>query len=396
MDKQGRQDQNGGVRQEGKIVVALLWKSDAGTATSINDLALALDRERFEVILIFLGSNGSSPGRLQEAKGIFHLPGGWTGVTRFFPTVIRLARILRAHRVAVLHCHNPKANLYGTVAGALAKTPAVLVQFHGLRRTRGISRRLQNLLIFRRAAKIIGVAEAVKMDIVGSNWRVPRDRLVVLENSVGYDRFAHVATSRAEARGMLEMPPDAVVFGTIGRLTATKGLPYLLRAFAIVRERMPAAHLVLLGDGPDRARLERQAMGTPHRDAIHFLGYRPNVEQLLQGMDVFVLASVAEGMPRVILEAMAAGVPCVSTAVGGIPEMLDQGRLGALAAPGDAEGLARSMLETAAMPPAKRQDLIEQSQRHVRLRYSHDVVRAKLAAIYEQEFKAWCDRRGES
>lgn len=377
-----------------KIVVALLWKSDSGGVTSINDLALALDRDRFEVIFIFLGSNGSGSGHLGQANHVFRLPEGWAGITRFFPTVIRLAKILRTHRVDVLHCHNPKANLYGAVAGALVKTPVVLVQFHGLRRTRGLGRRLQNLLIFRRAAKIIGVAEAVKQDIVKSNWHVPRERLLVLENSVDYHRFADTEGSRAEARKVLGVPDDATVFGTIGRLAPTKGLSYLLQAFDLVKRQMPSAHLVFLGDGPDRGELEQQVARTSYSDSVHFLGYKPNIEHLIRGMDVFVLASVAEGMPRVILEAMAAGVPCVSTAVGGIPEMLDHGRLGLLAPPRDAEGLARAMLETATLPPPQRQSRIEEARRHVRVLYSHDVVKTKLARLYEQEFAAWRGRTG--
>jgi len=394
MDMQGQQHQGGDPPGKGKIVVALLWKRDVGSVTSISDLALALDPDRFEVILIFLGSLEKvtcPPGRTNR---VFHLPEGRTGVTRFFPTVVRLTRILRDCRVDVLHCHNPRANLYGTLAGILARTPAILVQFHGLRRTRGIARRLQNLLIFRRAAKIIGVAEAVTADVVRSNWCVPRERLMVLENSVDYDQFAGVETPSAEARKMLGVPADAVVFGTIGRLAPTKGLPYLLDAFGAVKQHVPSAHLVLLGDGPDRGKLERQAAGMPCSSSIHFLGYRSNIDELLKGMDVFVLASVAEGMPRVILEAMAAGVPCVSTAVGGIPEMLDHGRLGLLAPPRNAAELAKAMREVADWPQATRQNHIEQARQHVRTRYSHDVVKTKLGSLYEQEFAACRNGRG--
>jgi glycosyltransferase involved in cell wall biosynthesis len=393
MDTQEQLDRGRDVPSGRKIVVALLWKCDGGMATSINDLALALDPDRFEVIFIFLKSQGKAASRLAETNRVFYLPRGWAGVTRFLPTVIRLARILRTHRIDVLHCHNPRANLYGTLAGAWVKTPAVLVQYHGLRRTRSVGQRILNLFILRKAAKIIGVAEAVTKDVVRSNWRVPQERLLVLENSVDYGRFAHTEIPLGEARRMLGVPADAVVFGTIGRLAPTKGLPYLVDAFGTVKRHMPSAHLVLLGDGPERDKLERLVADTPYSSSVHFLGYRPNIEELLKGMDVFVLASVAEGMPRVILEAMAAGVPCVSTAVGGIPEMLDGGRLGVLVQPRNASELTRAMQDVAAWPLAKRQDHVEQARQYVRTRYSHDVVQTKLASLYEQEFAAWQNGR---
>ena len=106
-------------------------------------------------------------------------------------------------------------------------------------------------------------------------------------------------------------------------------------------------------------------------------------------MDVFVLASVAEGMPRVILEAMAAGVPCVATAVGGIPEVLADGRLGFLVPPRDAGTLAEAMVKAATLPEHDRQDLIERARRHVQEHYSHDVVRSKLAKLYEREYAGY-------
>ncbi len=380
----GRHDPDDDAAEKNKIVVALLWKSDSGSATSINDLAVALDRDEFEVVFIFLQSRGDKPSRMEETNRVYYLPEGWTGVTRFLPTLVRLTRILRKHRVDVLHCHNHKANFYGVLAGLIAGTRAVLVQFHGLRRTRGLRRRIENLLILRKAARIIGVSGAVTQDVVDSNWRVSPQRLVVLENSVDYDRFSQTGVSKAEARLMLGLPADAVVFGTIARLTPTKGLPYLIDAFCRVKQRIPLAHLVLLGDGPDEATLKQQAQDTPHRSSIHFLGYRPNIEQLIGGLDVFVLSSVAEGMPRVILEAMVVGVPCVCTAVGGIPAMVDYGRLGRLAPPRDAEGLAQAMWEVATLPSRERERLIDTARQHVKEHYAHDVVKNKLASLYRE------------
>ena len=368
--------------------MALLWKSDTGGVTSINELAVALDPDRFEVILLCLGSRGGPPVRPDEAHQVFCLSEERTGAARFTPALIRLARVLRTHHVDVLHCHNPKANICGTLAAMMAATPVLLVQFHGLRRTRGLRRRIENLLVFRRAAKVICVAEAVRQDVIKTNWRVNPEKLLVLENSVDYERFAHVPTSRQEARDKLGVPADGFVFGNIGRLVPTKGLSYLLDAFAMVNPQVPAAQLVLLGEGSSRADLEQQAARMPCRQSIHFLGHRPGVEGLLRGLDVFVLSSVAEGMPRAILEAMAAGIPCVATEVGGIPEVLDGSGVGLLAPPRDAAALAQKMIQIARMPDRQRATIGAAAQERVRKCYSHAVIQEKLGRIYEREFVA--------
>jgi len=382
------------VRKE-KIKVALLWKTCTGTVTSVNDLAGALDGDRFDVIFIFLSGPVTTPKWMEEAGyKVFYLTRrreiGFRGVA----VLLRLARILRTHRVDVLHCHNHKANVYGALAGILARVPTVLAQVHGLRRARNTRRRLMNLVVFRKARRILAVADAVKQDVVSSNWYVAREKLFVLENSVDYDRFAQPTVSRSEARRQLGIPADAVVFGTIGRLAPTKGLSYLLEAFCTVRQEVPSAHLVLLGDGPSRVELEQAAAQGPCPEAIHFLGYRPNIDQLLQGLDVFALSSVAEGMPRVILEAMVAGVPCVSTNVGGIPEMLERGAAGMLVPPRDAEKLARAMLVWVNMPEPERKARVDRAREYARRHYSHDVLTNRLAQLYESEYALRQSQKG--
>jgi glycosyltransferase involved in cell wall biosynthesis len=308
---------------------------------------------------------------------------------RFFrpSSLAKLVHVLKSNKVDVLHCHNHKASVYGAFAGTLARTPVVLAQMHGLRRARNIRRKLANLFVFRRASRIIAVAEAVKQDILARNWLVPASKLCILENSVDYDRFADCGTSTQQAKALLGLPADALVFGTVGRLVPTKGLPYLIDAFCTVREQISHAHLVLVGEGYARPEIEQRAAATAHADAIHLLGQRSRIEQLFKGMDVFVLSSVAEGMPRVLLEAMAARLPVVSTRVGGIPDVLNEPSVGFLVPPQDAPSLARTMIQVASMPHQQRAAIGAKAQERVRRCYSHDVIRAKLQQIYEEEYR---------
>ncbi|MEJ2701038.1 MAG: glycosyltransferase [Sedimentisphaerales bacterium] len=373
------------------MTLALLWARYDGKITSVNDLVLRLDRERFNVIFIFLRGDTGEENLLREAGYKVLYLSSARRLKAFHPSVaLRLINLLKEHKVDVLHCHAHKATVYGTLAGALAGTPIVLAQVHGLGRSRNLRRKLINLLLFRRIDRVICVADAVKKDVLSNNWCLSAAKTFVLENSVDYGRFADVSISKADARKMLGVPEDAFVFGTAGRLAPTKGLTYLMEAFSKVKTQQPSAQLVLLGDGPSRAELEGQVSSLPCRDSIHLLGHRGGIEQLMRGMDVFVLPSVAEGMPRVILEAMASGVPCIAPAVGGIPEIINSREVGLLAPPKDPEALARAMIAVAGATDEERERVIQNARHRVRQLYAHEVIAEKLKNLYESRFSAYC------
>lgn len=374
--------------EEDKITVALLWSKYSGNVTSVNDLVLGFDKERFNVIFIYLSGYGDEKNLLKEAGyEVFYLSNIKRINTFRFSILFRLVRILKEHNVDIVHCHAHKSTVYGTVAAVFAKTPVVMAHVHGLGRSRNFRRKLMNFFLFKKINKIVPVAKSVREDVLKNNWSVPEEKISVLENSIDYGRFADVSTSKEDAKKMLGLPSDAFVFGTIGRLAPTKGLSYLIKAFVSIKEQMPEAHLVLLGDGWLNSELEEQAMNAQCQDSIHFLGHRDNIEQLLRGMDVFVLSSVAEGMPRAILEAMAAGVPCVATEVGGIPEIISGNNVGVLVPPKDSEVLAEAMISIANMTDEKLEKQVGKAQNMVRQFYSHQIVREKLRKLYESEFK---------
>ncbi len=376
-----------------KINLALLWPQYGGAVTSVNDLVLGLDRDRFNVIFIYLSGYGIERNLIEEqGYEVFYLS-NIELINAFRPSILfKLVRILKEHRIDLLHCHAHKSTVYGVMAARMAGTPVVLSHVHGLGRSGKFRRKLTNYLVSRRCSKIVAVANSVKEDVLRNNWRMPAEKVSVLENSVDYARFADVSTSKGDARGMLELPTDSLVFGTVGRLARTKGLTYLIEAFTIVKEEIPSAELVLLGNGPCREELVRQASKTSCCDSIRFLGHRDHIEQLYQSMDVFVLSSVAEGMPRAILEAMAAGVPCIATEVGGIPEILPNRDVGRLVPAEDADALAASMVDLAKMPAKELRQVADNANNRVRRLYSHKIMRQKLANLYESELERHCGR----
>jgi glycosyltransferase involved in cell wall biosynthesis len=174
--------------------------------------------------------------------------------------------------------------------------------------------------------------------------RLLKRRSICLYNAIDLERFGHRAEKvRAQKRQELGLPLEAPVIGTIGRLTQQKGYDLLLEAMVVLLAEMPEARLLLVGDGELASDLKTLAGRLGIAGAVCFAGPRQDVESLLAAMDLFASSSLWEGLPTVILESMAAGVPVVATDVSGTRELVGDGVTGLLVPPGDAQALARAI-----------------------------------------------------
>lgn len=373
--------------EKDKINLALLWTKYISNITSVNDLVLGLDKKRFNAIFIYLSGYGVDKNLIEKAGyEVFYLSNIERINTFRFSILFRLVRILKEHNVDILHCHRYKPSFYGTLAGMFAKTPVILSHVHGLGRTRNIRRKLLNFFLFKKVNRIIGCAQSVKEDVLKNNPTIEPEKVIALENSVDFERFANVSTSKEDAKQMLGLPSDALVFGTVARFGLYKGHSFLISAFERVKKQVPLAHLILVGDGPLKEEIQQQVAEAGLDESVHFLGRRDDIPKLLRAIDVFVLPSIgSEGMPLVILEAMVAGVPCIASLLSGIPEVINNGDVGFLVPPGDSAVLAQVMISAANMPKDKLEELTKKAQNRVRHFYSHDVVVKKLENIYKTE-----------
>jgi len=374
--------------KDGKIVVARLWHQYKGGVPSRTPVILGINPQKYQTIFIYLMGNSDEPSYF-ELKGYKTFYISRKKNLRMFNlwTIWKLTGVLKQEKVDILHCHLHKASVYGAIAAGVAGVPVVFSHVHGLNRSKSWQRKLINRLVLRKVNKIFAVGESVRKDVLESNPFLSPEKVVSLGNSIDYGRYNQVEISKQQAKEDIGLKADSFVFGTIGRLTLTKGYSYLIEAFARLKEQIPSAHLIFVGEGRLQNELEQQAAETPYADSIHFLGPRSDITSILKAIDVFVLSSIAEGLPRSLLEAMAARVPCVGTKVGGIPEILADGEFGYLVSPKDDDALAEAMMKIANISEQEREKLIKKARQRVADEYSHEIVRKKLENIYETEYK---------
>lgn len=297
----------------------------------------------------------------------------------------RLAAALGRRAVDVVHTHNPPPLIYGAPAARLARARAVHTK-HG---ANAMSSRRR--LLARAAARCCHAYVAVSA-ATAEQARRDRDvdarKLSTIENGIDLSRFGPSPATRAEVRDALAIPPHAFVVGTVGRLVAAKNQPRLVRAMAPLLSS--TVRLVIVGDGEEHAALDRAVAALGDRAPyVHRLGARGDVPRLLTSFDLFALSSDSEGLPLVVIEAMATALPVVSTAVGGIPAAVLDGVTGALVPLGDGSrdddhGALSARLGALAASPALGVSWGEEGRRRALAQYSAERMVDDYFAVYER------------
>lgn len=210
--------------------------------------------------------------------------------------------------------------------------------------------------------------------------KVRRAKVFTIRNGVDLDRFAAPGGGEAIRRG-LGIPSEAPVVGTVANFSPDKGYPHLLDAARRVLEEIPAAYFLFVGSGPLLEDMKKAAQAMPGSGRLIFAGARDDVPALLDAMDVFTLASVTEGFPNVVLEAMAAGKPIAATRVGGIPELIASGEDGVLVPPADGPALAQALLGLL-RDPSEAADLGARAREKVRKDFSMQGMMDRYENLY--------------
>jgi glycosyltransferase involved in cell wall biosynthesis len=298
--------------------------STGGAEGQLLQASRGLDRRRFEPTVYCLSARVHPIGPLLQREGVTLRVAPRPGLAR----VPWLAEQMAADEIDLVHSWLYIANALAWSATRLGKRKALVTSARNCKVQSRVSR-VANCLAFRGSRAIVVNSHDVANYIV-RHYRAPRDRIRVVYNGIDIERF-HPGPAQTLA-------PGPIV--SVGRLVEQKNHALFLRAAAVLRQRGTAARFALVGDGPLRATLEAAARSLGVEEQVEFLGERSDVDEVLRGASQFWLTSRWEGMPNVVLEAMASGLPVLATDVGGVRELIRDGVDGFVLPPDDAVGFA--------------------------------------------------------
>jgi glycosyltransferase involved in cell wall biosynthesis len=324
----------------------LITELDQGGAErALVQLVTGLSAEKWDRRVISLGPRGPLAAPL-EAAGV---PVDCLNiVSRRSPrsiwgATVGLSRILKQQQPDLLQTFLFHANLTGRFAARIAGVPRVVSGIRVAER-RGRLRLNLDRWTDRLVDRHVCVSRSVAEFSIQESKLDPA-KVVVIPNGVDVERFRNAIPADLARFGI---PAEAEVLIAVGRLDAQKDPHLLLDGFEMARRSRPALHLLLVGHGRLESELKARVAAASLEDVIHFAGWQPDIAELMKASDVFALTSRWEGMPNVVLEAGAAGLPVVATRVEGVEEILDHGKTGTLIEPGDAFALADAIVSALA------------------------------------------------
>jgi glycosyltransferase involved in cell wall biosynthesis len=294
--------------------------------------------------------------------------------------VPRLLDICRRERVTIWHGHDYKSNALGLLLRRFWPMRLVTTVHGWVHQTR---RTPLYYWVDRRSLRYYEKVICVSEDLLEScrACGVPAARCILIENAIDTAQFARRLTV-AQAKERLGVPASRLLIGAVGRLSAEKGFDVLVRAVERLLKLGRDVELHIIGEGDEKAALQALISELGVGERVHLLGYRPDTIDLYQAMDLFALSSLREGLPNVLLEAMALEVPVVATRIAGIPRLVRDGENGLLVAPGDLDHLTRAL--TRLLGDAEvRAELGQAGRRTIESRYSFEVRMGKVRRLYD-------------
>jgi glycosyltransferase involved in cell wall biosynthesis len=333
-------------------------------------------REQFDMQVISDGQ-GDMPGRLEQLSVPLHrmpLTTKWS----FTAHIAQLGTLIRRLKPDLVHLHGQFAGSLGQLALAVAGRPRSLytVQWPSYLDDDGAWSRLRNHAAERLscagAAAVVAISEHDRRELIARGL-CSESKVTVIPNAYFLDE-ASIVDPRPRAEPLI---------GFVGRLVDQKGGEYLVRAGPAVLASHPEARFLIIGDGPERTRLEALAEQVGVGGAFEFAGYDPAPARRIREMLGLVVPSVYEPLGMVALEAMACGVPVIASRVGGLPEVVDDGRTGILVPPRDPEALAAA-IKRLIESPGDAQRMGAAGRERATRSFSPEVIAGRYAEIYRR------------
>jgi glycosyltransferase involved in cell wall biosynthesis len=369
-----------GVKQHINVLLLITELNVGGAERIVEQLASGLLRDRYNVKVACLYDPHAIGADIQAA-GIPVIDLDMRNKVDL-RAPYRLFRLLQAGNVQILHAHLFHANFLAATVGRLARVPVIIATRHSVE-IGGRRREWINRLVRPLCDAVVAVSREVYEAEVRRS-EIDLDKLVMIPSGVGVQIFEAVdQASTGRLQSLWKIRPEFRLVGTVGRFVEPKGYTYLLDALAKIRTQISDAKALLVGDGALRQPMEEKARELGLSDTVVFTGTRRDVPQVLALLDVFVLPSLWEGLPIALLEAMAAGLPVVATAVGGTPEVVVDGVTGILVPPRDPDALAEAIL-TLLHDPDLRRKMGQAGRERVRGHFSVEKMVKETEGLYRR------------
>ena len=312
-----------------------------GTEQVIRQLVQGLEGGQVENEIFCIDGRVGPIGEQLQQRGVpIHTYARRPGID--LGLIAEIRKVVKAGRFDVVHCHQYTPYFYGVLAARSAGVRVVFTEhgrFHpDVPRYKAV---LVNPLLALLTSRIVAISQATGEALVKNEF-MPKSRIQVIYNGIA--GLTRNTSEVAALRQQLGIPENAFVFGTVSRLDPVKNQPMMLLAFQQVLRSIPDAYLVMVGDGPDRRRLEDTCTRLGLVERVKFTGFVARPANHLALMDVFLLSSFTEGTSMTLLEAMSLGIPQVVTDVGGNPEIVRSDETGFLTPCDNADAFASAMV----------------------------------------------------
>jgi len=338
-------------KKQGSIVRAVMQRlkvmqvthdlAIGGLQRMVVDLARTLDKNEFDVSVCCLREGGIYETVLAE-HGIRVIKIAASSKPVDYSCFWKIYQILKLERPTIIHTHNTQPYIEGVVAALMAGVPVRIHTDHAREFPDKRRYMVAERILSHSVHQIVAVSDETKNDLVKYE-KINPERIIVIFNGIDGAMY-NTAPDRKRKLGELGIPLEGgPILGFCGRLSVEKGITFLLKAMRMLVDEFPYAKLIIVGDGELRVELSLEIQELDLADNVFLLGARLDVREIMQILDVFVLPSLREGLPLVLLEAAAASVPIVATNVGGNRLVVRNEVNGFLVEPGEAETLAKAL-----------------------------------------------------
>jgi len=377
-------------------VLHVITRLDRGGSAENTLLTVAgANLERFAVALASgptQGERSPTEARAREVGDYIDIPDLLRAIRPLsdLRALWQLYRVMRKGRYDIVHTHTSKAGLLGRLAAYFARVPMVVHTPHGhvfygyygpfisgvfVRLERWAASMCDRII----ALTCKGAEDHIELGVAA------REKFTVIHSGIEFPEGEYVGEGREILRAEWGLGADALVIGTLGRLTAIKGQKDLIEAFSLLFDKAPNTYLLLVGDGEEREALVKFADKLGVHARVIFAGWRGDIYAVLAAMDLFALPSLNEGMGKALVEAMYVGLPCVATRVGGVPELVGDGKEGFTVPAAAPQELADALFKLTSDENLRAQ--CGAAGRRRASAYSADAMIRKIEILYEEIMK---------